>query len=325
MRVEVHKSCIRTHVLFAQVQDAFPGTPSVLRGTRIGNLQYGLSEEIQVIRTGCQDSAPKAIVIVQPDGFLLRRAGEGCRVSGPGTFPQRPAGEKAHVHAASEKSPVPAAGKRFPSSASRSSVVLRTAEPLIPNASTTISRWMVTTALIKALKEMSPERSSKKSSVPVCGGARRRIPHRIKWETCRKAALHRGVEPVTVCNATREIPAPSWTGALSKAIRHAVLEGMIIGARAIGCREDSSIYGMNTRLPANASRRRIEQAPRLRAAGTEHTRYRDGFHIEVVQGAGAFVCGESTALMASLEGKVGEPRPSTSTRSNTGTRTSRRT
>ena len=111
-----------------------------------------------------------------------------------------------------------------------------------------------------------------------------------------------------VCNADEGDPGAFMDRSIIESDPHAVIEGMIIGARAIG----SSQGFVYIRHEYPIARERLEKALAqardygLLGKGILGTKF--DFDIEIVEGAGAFVCGESTALMASLEGKVGEPR-----------------
>jgi NADH:ubiquinone oxidoreductase subunit F (NADH-binding)/ferredoxin len=165
------------------------------------------------------------------------------------------------------------------------------------------------TALVKALTELTPEQiiaEVKRSGLRGRGGGG--FPAGIKWETCRRAAQQRGVEPVVICNADEGDPGAFMDRSIIESDPHAVLEGMIIGAKAIGAR-DGFVY-IRHEYPIARQRllKAIEDARAYGLLGQDILGTGMDFDVEIVQGAGAFVCGESTALMASLEGKIGEPR-----------------
>jgi NADH-quinone oxidoreductase subunit F len=90
---------------------------------------------------------------------------------------------------------------------------------------------------------------------------------------------------------------------------HLILEGMMIGARAIGAQKGYIYVRNEYPLAVKHSRIAIEQARELGLLGDNILGSSFSFDVEIARGGGAFVCGESTALMASVEGKVGEPRP----------------
>jgi NADH:ubiquinone oxidoreductase subunit F (NADH-binding)/(2Fe-2S) ferredoxin len=166
------------------------------------------------------------------------------------------------------------------------------------------------TALPKALTKMTPEQiiqEVKRSGLRGRGGAG--FPAGAKWESCRQAALHRHVEPVVICNADEGDPGAFADRAIIESDPHAIVEGMIIGARAIGCREGFVYVRHEYPLARERLLKAVEQARNYSLLGKNILGTGMDFDIEIDQGAGAYVCGESTALMASLEGKVGEPRP----------------
>ena len=163
-------------------------------------------------------------------------------------------------------------------------------------------------ALAKALSSLTPEaviEEVKRSGLRGRGGAG--FATGRKWETVRAAESEDGVRYL-ICNADEGDPGAYMDRAVLEANPHSVLEGMIIGSYAIGS-HDGYVY-IRTEYPLavehlTAAIRKAEEYGFLgrNILGSGHD-----FSIKVVRGAGAFVCGESTALMASLEGKVGRPR-----------------
>jgi NADH:ubiquinone oxidoreductase subunit F (NADH-binding)/NAD-dependent dihydropyrimidine dehydrogenase PreA subunit len=111
-----------------------------------------------------------------------------------------------------------------------------------------------------------------------------------------------------VCNADEGDPGAFMDRSIIESDPHSVLEGMIIGARAIGCKEGFVYIRHEYPIARERLLKAIDQAREYGLLGTNILDSGMDFDIEIVQGAGAFVCGESTALMASLEGNVGEPR-----------------
>ncbi|MFH1654009.1 MAG: NADH-quinone oxidoreductase subunit NuoF [Pseudomonadota bacterium] len=126
-----------------------------------------------------------------------------------------------------------------------------------------------------------------------------------KWASCRKALA----EPkYIICNADEGDPGAYMDRSLLEGNPHSVIEGMIVGAYAIGSnkgyvyvRNEYPLAVKNLRIALKQARERGLLGPNILGTGFD-------FDIIVSRGGGAFVCGESTALMASLEGKVGEPR-----------------
>jgi NADH-quinone oxidoreductase subunit F len=160
-------------------------------------------------------------------------------------------------------------------------------------------------ALAKALK-MTPENiidEVKKSGLRGRGGAG--FPTGNKWESTRKA--HGDVKYI-ICNADEGDPGAYMDRSLVEGNPHSVLEGMIIGAYAIGGHEGYVYVRNEYPLAVKNMRLAIEQAEEYGLLGKNILGSGFSFNLQIRRGGGAFVCGESTALMASLEGKVGEPR-----------------
>jgi len=160
-------------------------------------------------------------------------------------------------------------------------------------------------ALVKALK-MTPEKiidEIKKSGLRGRGGAGFATGN--KWESTRNA--HDDVKYV-ICNADEGDPGAFMDRSLVEGNPHSVLEGMIIGAYAIGSHEGYIYIRNEYPLAVRNMRIALEQAEANGLLGENILGSGFSFNIKIKRGGGAFVCGESTALMASLEGKVGEPR-----------------
>jgi NADH:ubiquinone oxidoreductase subunit F (NADH-binding)/(2Fe-2S) ferredoxin/Pyruvate/2-oxoacid:ferredoxin oxidoreductase delta subunit len=160
-------------------------------------------------------------------------------------------------------------------------------------------------AFVRTLAEMKPEEIIaivKKSGLRGRGGGG--FPTGIKWESCRK---HPG-ERYLICNADEGDPGAYMDRSVLEGDPHSVLEGMLIAAYAIGASQ-GFIYVRNE-YPLAVKRlvRALKQAEAFGLLGENVAGSDFNFRIKISTGAGAFVCGESTALMASLEGKVGRPR-----------------
>ncbi|MCK4463009.1 MAG: 4Fe-4S binding protein, partial [Candidatus Omnitrophica bacterium] len=162
-------------------------------------------------------------------------------------------------------------------------------------------------ALIKVLTSMKPNKvieEVKKSGLRGRGGGG--FPTGRKWEYCRAAE---GKPKYVVCNADEGDPGAYMDRSVLEGNPHAVIEGMLIGAFAIGA-EHGYIYVRNEYpLAVEHSKIAEQQAEELGLLGKNILGTDFSFDIKIARGGGAFVCGESTALMASLEGRVGEPRP----------------
>lgn len=162
-------------------------------------------------------------------------------------------------------------------------------------------------ALGKVLTSMKPEEvinEIKKSGLRGRGGGG--FPTGKKWGYCRAAE---GEPKYAICNADEGDPGAYMDRSILEGNPHAVIEGMLIGAFAIGARHGFIYVRNEYPLAVEHSKIATHQAQELGLLGNNILGTDFSFDIKIARGGGAFVCGESTALMASLEGKVGEPRP----------------
>ncbi|MEX1326682.1 MAG: NADH-ubiquinone oxidoreductase-F iron-sulfur binding region domain-containing protein [Desulfobacterales bacterium] len=162
-------------------------------------------------------------------------------------------------------------------------------------------------ALAKALNEMTDVEvleEVKKSNLRGRGGAG--FPAGRKWEGSRNAS-----EPIkyVIVNADEGDPGAFMDRALLEGNPHSILEGLIIGGYAIASNEGYFYVRQEYPLAVENITLAIKQAEDYGLLGKNILGSGFDFQVFVHKGAGAFVCGESTALMTSLEGKVGEPRP----------------
>ena len=160
-------------------------------------------------------------------------------------------------------------------------------------------------AFLTALKETQPQEiitTVKESGLRGRGGGG--FPAGIKWATC---ARHEGERSI-ICNADEGDPGAYMDRSILEGDPHSVIEGMLIAGLAIG----SSLGFMYVRNEYPLAVKRlvnaIKQATAYGLLGKNIAGSDFSFKIKISTGAGAFVCGESTALMASLEGKVGRPK-----------------
>ncbi len=162
-------------------------------------------------------------------------------------------------------------------------------------------------ALVKALTEMTPSEviaEVSKSGLRGRGGAG--YPTGLKWSTVAKA---NDTRKFVVCNADEGDPGAYMDRTVLESDPHRVLEGMAIAAYAVGAHHGYIYVRAEYPLAIKRLRTAIRQAERLNLLGNNILGTTFSFHVELRIGAGAFVCGEETALMASIEGKRGTPRP----------------
>nr|MBC8385624.1 4Fe-4S binding protein [Candidatus Cloacimonadota bacterium] len=134
------------------------------------------------------------------------------------------------------------------------------------------------------------------------------FPAGIKWQTALKAAQERNEIPYIVCNADEGDPGAFMDRSIVEADPHTVLEGMMIGAKAIGASEGFVYIRKEYPLALQRLETAIQQAKEKGLIGENILGSDFCFEIKIHRGAGAFVCGESSALMASMSGKAGEPK-----------------
>jgi NADH-quinone oxidoreductase subunit F len=126
-----------------------------------------------------------------------------------------------------------------------------------------------------------------------------------KWEDCKMAP---GTPKYVICNCDEGDPGAFMDRALMEGNPHSVLEGMLIGAYAIGASQGYIYVRHEYPLAHKNAEIAVQQAKKAGLLGKNILGTGFDFDVEISKGGGAFVCGESTALIASIEGRVGEPR-----------------
>ncbi|MFC1901115.1 NADH-quinone oxidoreductase subunit NuoF [Chloroflexota bacterium] len=161
-------------------------------------------------------------------------------------------------------------------------------------------------AIRKALIEMSPEEvieEVKKSGLRGRGGAG--FPTGVKWEGCRNNV---GESKYVICNADEGDPGAFMDRSVLESDPHSVIEGMVISGYAIGTPNGYIYVRAEYPLAVKRLKLAIKEAEERNFLGNNILGTDFSFNIIIKEGAGAFVCGESTALMRSIEGKPGKPR-----------------
>ena len=162
-------------------------------------------------------------------------------------------------------------------------------------------------ALARALYDLTPEKiiaEVKNSGLRGRGGAG--FPTGMKWEFCRNA---HGDQKYILCNADEGDPGAFMDRSLLESDPHAVLEGMMIAARAIGATKGYVYCRAEYPLALKRLQTAIKACHEYGLLGDNILGTDFCLDIDIAQGSGAFVCGEETALMRSIEGKRGEPSP----------------
>jgi NADH-quinone oxidoreductase subunit F len=162
-------------------------------------------------------------------------------------------------------------------------------------------------ALRKAFLEMTPEQvidEVKKSGLRGRGGAG--FPTGRKWEFCRSTP---GEKKYVICNADEGDPGAFMDRSILEADPHAVIEGLTIAGYAMGASEGYIYVRAEYPLAVKRVHTALKQAQEMGFSGKDILGSGFDFTVHVKEGAGAFVCGEETALMASIESRRGMPRP----------------
>jgi bidirectional [NiFe] hydrogenase diaphorase subunit len=163
-------------------------------------------------------------------------------------------------------------------------------------------------AMMRVITEMTPSQvidEVVKSGLRGRGGAG--YPTGLKWSTVAKATPKK--IKFAICNADEGDPGAFMDRSVLESDPHRVLEGMLIAAYAVGASEGFIYVRAEYPLAVKRLRMAIRQAERLGLLGHNICGTRFSFGIDLRLGAGAFVCGEETALISSVEGKRGTPRP----------------
>jgi len=267
----------------------------------------GLQNEVRVIATGCQGFCERGpIVIAQPDAIFYQRVTledvpylvEEHLIKG------RPAKKLMYVPE-KEALPVPKMSD-IGFFRHQRLIVLRNRGRLDPENIEEYIAFDGYQALQKVLTSMKPEQvieEIKKSGLRGRGGAG--FPTGKKWELCRSAEGH---PKYIICNGDEGDPGAFMDRSVLEADPHSVIEGMLIGAYAIGAQKGFIYVRKEYPLAVKRVEIAINQALEYGLLGEDILGTGFNFNIDVVQGAGAFVCGEETALMAGIEGRVGRPR-----------------
>jgi len=268
---------------------------------------HNLQEEVGVVMTGCNGfCAQGPVLVVQPEGIFYQLLTEeviGYLVE-EHFLKGRPV-RNLMFTPPGEPAPVPIMSDIGFFSKQRL-IALRNRGMIDPEVIDEYIGRDGYTALAKALTEMTPVEiveEVKLSGLRGRGGAG--FPTGLKWEICSNAA---GNSKHIICNADEGDPGAFMDRSIIESDPHSVLEGMTIGGRAIGASEGHVYIRYEYPLARERLIKAIEQARDYGLLGEDIFGAGFDFDISVHRGAGAFVCGEETSLIASLEGRPPEPR-----------------
>ncbi len=269
-------------------------------------VEQGLEDEIQVVPTGCNGFCERGpIIVFQPDGIFYQQVSEKDipLLVEEHCLKGRPVKNLMYVPTKGE-SPVPKL-EDIDFFKHQQLIVLRNRGLINPEK---IDEYIATdgyTALAKALTTMTSEEilaEVKASGLRGRGGAG--FPTGVKWEICRNAP---GEPKYLICNADEGDPGAFMDRSVLEADPHAIIEGMTIGAKAIGASEGFVYVRDEYPLALQRIVKAIGAAEDYGLLGEDILGTGFSFTLNVVRGGGAFVCGEETALIASIEGRPGRP------------------
>ncbi len=267
----------------------------------------GLADEVQVVTTGCNGFCGAGpIAVVQPDGifYQLLKIKDIPYLVEEHLLKGRPVPRLMYVPP-EEKIHIPKMND-IAFFKGQMLVALRNRGMIDPeNIDDYIARDGYR-ASAKVLTTMTPDeviQMIEASGLRGRGGGG--FPTGVKWESCRKA---KGEPRYVICNADEGDPGAFMDRSIIEGDPHSVLEGMVIGAFAVGSSEGYIYVRQEYPLARERLVIAINQAREYGLLGDDIFGTGFKFDVDIRRGAGAFVCGESTALMASVEGRVGEPR-----------------
>ena len=279
------------------------GSEAVKRALLEAISAHGIADEVRIVETGCMGPCELGpVMLVYPEGtFYVKVKPEDAEEIVVEHFLK---GRPVQRLLWAEGAPAP---REIPFFARQKKVVLANCGIIDPEE---IEEYIAAggyEALGKALTEMSPDEvieEIKRSGLRGRGGAG--FPTGVKWELVRKAP---GSEKYVICNADEGDPGAFMDRAILEGDPHAVLEGMAIAAYAVGAKRGYIYVRAEYPLAIQRLKRAISQAREYGLLGDDIFESGFSFDVELRMGAGAFVCGEETALIASIEGRRGEPRP----------------
>lgn len=268
--------------------------------------KQSLENKVEVVDTGCQGLCARAPVLtIEPMGIFYGRATE--------TDVAEIISQTILKGEIIERLCYTETGKRIPYIkdipfySKQKKIVLKNCGNINPKS---INEYILRegyAALSKVLTGMTPDEvinEIKNSGLRGRGGAG--FPTGNKWEFVRKAA---GDIKYIICNGDEGDPGAFMDRAVLEGDPHSVIEGMLVGAYAIGSRKGIIYVRAEYPIAVEHLKIAIEQARSLGLLGGNILDTNFSFDLDIKMGAGAFVCGEETALIASIEGKRGMPRP----------------
>ena len=284
------------------------GSRQVMANLRDELERQGLASEVEVVATGCPGFCEQGpLVTLDPDGIAYTHVGveDAVRIVDESVVGGQVIERLLFVEPGTERVIVHEQELPFYTRQMRRALALN--GQIDP---TRIEDYIASdgyTALNKALHQMEPQgviEEVKRSGLRGRGGAG--FPTGLKWQFCRNSP---GDVKYIICNADEGDPGAFMDRSILEGNPHSVLEGMVIGAYAMGAARGFVYIRAEYPLAIKHLEIALEQMREYSLLGENILGSGFSFDIEIRMGAGAFVCGEETSLMASIEGRIGEPRP----------------
>jgi NADH:ubiquinone oxidoreductase subunit F (NADH-binding)/(2Fe-2S) ferredoxin/NAD-dependent dihydropyrimidine dehydrogenase PreA subunit len=297
---------IKTRVYICMTGCRALGALSVAETLRQKLVQSSLETTVKVVETGCIGLCAQApVMVIEPYGFLYGGVTpDDMEEIIATTLKEGKPVERLCVK--QDKSPVPSI-QDIPFYQKQKRLVLENCGRLDPRK---IEEAILKGAYVSALNVLHRKKPEEVIREIVASGLRGRggagFSTGLKWDLCRKAPGH---EKYLICNADEGDPGAFMDRALLEGDPHRVLEGMLIAAYAIGCSQGFIYVRAEYPIAVEHVHLAISQARAYGLLSVNIAGSGFSFDIKVRMGAGAFVCGEETALIASLEGKRGMPNP----------------
>lgn len=270
--------------------------------------KLNLRDSVHLKRTGCHGFCQRGpLVVIEPEGIFYSKVGpDDAPQIVQSLLPEGKLVERLFYYDPIIDRPIPH-HRDIPFYYKQQRTVLRNCGNIDPEDIDDCLAAGGYQALQQALSEMTPEQiigEVKSSGLRGLGGAG--FPTGQKWEACWKAP---GEEKYVICNADEGDPGAFQDRSVMEGDPHSVLEGMTIAGYAVGARRGFIYVRAEYPLAVKRLRIAIAQAKEKGFLGKDILDSGFDFDIEIFRGAGAFVCGESTALVLSIEGERGMPKP----------------
>ena len=269
--------------------------------------ENGLTEKVDIVETGCHGFCARApVAAIDPYGFFYQQISpkDVPQIVRESLMEGKPVEKLLYKHPQTSQ-PIPLE-KEVPFYKEQMKIVLRNCGQIDP---TRMEDYIVRDgyqAIAKVLSSMSPDEVIEevvRSGLRGRGGAG--FPTGNKWKFARNA---QGEMKYIICNADEGDPGAFMDRAVLEGDPHTVLEGMLIAAYAIGAPKGYVYVRAEYPIAVTHIKKAVADAKAMGLLGEKILGTPFSFDVKIMEGAGAFVCGEETALIASIEGRRGMPR-----------------